>query len=300
MIHQVSTLSSPVLLLGETGVGKEVMANAIHSLSSRRDKPFIRVNCGGLSESLLDSELFGHEKGSFTGATSTVRGRFERAHTGTIFLDEIGELTHAAQVKLLRVLQNKEIERVGGSKTITVDVRIISATHRNLEEMVRQEKFREDLWFRLNVFPITIPQLRHRKEDIHALTNYFIERKSKEMKITQSVRLAPGLTDRMIKYKWPGNVRELENLVERGLIRSRENPFLDFDFIDNAEKTIDFAIKEKSNEDIIPLDTAIKMHIQRALHVCGGRIEGPRGTARLLQIHPSTLRGKMRKLKMYV
>lgn len=181
MVRQVAPLSSPVLLLGETGVGKEVVANAIHYTSSSRSGPFIKVNCGAILENLLDSELFGHERGAFTGAIAQKRGRFERADKGSIFLDEIGELPLQAQVRLLRVLQHKEIERVGGTKSIPVDVRIIAATHRDMEEMVRSGAFREDLWFRLDVFPIMIPPLRRRKEDIPALVHYFVERKSKDL-----------------------------------------------------------------------------------------------------------------------
>lgn len=298
MIHQVSSLSSPVLLLGETGVGKEVIANAIHTLSTRRDKPFIKVNCGGLTESLLDSELFGHEKGAFTGAITTMRGRFERAHTGTIFLDEIGELTPAAQIKLLRVLQHKEIERVGGSKVLPVDVRIISATHRNLEEMVKQNKFREDLWFRLNVYPVTIPPLRQRTQDIPALVNYFITKKSKEMKRTRSIQLAPGAINPLMTYKWPGNIRELQNLVERALIRSQENQLLKFDLL--LDQNGNTHIQDKHPNEINSLDNVIKRHIEKAVHQCNGRIEGKKGAAQLLRIHPSTLRGKMRKLNISV
>ena len=166
MVRQVSQLDSPILLEGETGVGKGLIANTLHRMSKRSEGPFISVNCGAIPDSLLDSELFGHEKGSFTGAIGQKRGRLERAHKGTIFLDEVGELPHQAQVRLLHVLQNKEIERVGGTQTIPVDIRIISATNRNLEEMVKAGKFREDLWYRLNVFPIRIPPLRQRKEDI--------------------------------------------------------------------------------------------------------------------------------------
>ena len=192
MVMQVAPLNSPVLLLGETGVGKEVIANAIHYSSSRKNLPFIKVNCGAIPESLIDSELFGHEKGAFTGASVQKRGRFERAHRGTIFLDEIGELPPQAQVRLLRVLQNKEIERVGGTTSIPVDVRIISATHRNLDDMVRARLFREDLWFRLNVFPIMIPPVRQRKEDIPSLIQYFVEKKSKELKFRKPPVPAPG------------------------------------------------------------------------------------------------------------
>jgi len=175
MVRLVAQSNSPALLLGETGSGKEVIANAIHLTSSRRNGPMIRVQCGAIPETLLDSELFGHEKGSFTGAIARKRGRFERADKGTIFLDEIAELTPEAQVKLLRVLQEKEFERVGGAETIAADVRVIAATHRNLEERVREGRFREDLWFRLNVFPIHIPPLRQRREDIPSLVQYFVE-----------------------------------------------------------------------------------------------------------------------------
>ena len=180
-VRHVAALDSPVLLLGETGVGKDVIANAIHYSSSRKEGPFVKVNCGAIPESLIDSELFGHEKGAFTGATSQKRGRFERADNGTIFLDEIGELPPQAQVRLLRVLQDKEIERLGGTKTIQLDIRIIAATNRNLEEMVKAGQFREDLWFRLNVFPVWIPPLLQRKADIPSLFNHFILQQSKEL-----------------------------------------------------------------------------------------------------------------------
>ena len=227
MVRQVSALDSPVLLLGETGVGKDVIANAIHYASPRGNGPFIKVNCGAIPETLMDSELFGHEKGAFTGALSRKRGRFERAHGGTIFLDEIAELPPPAQVRLLRVLQTREIERVGGTETIDVDIRVIAATHRNLEEMIRAEQFREDLWFRLNVFPITIPPLRERKEDIPALLHHLIEKKSIELKLPGMPKPEPGTIASLTSYNWPGNVRELENLVERALILDRIGP-LDF------------------------------------------------------------------------
>lgn len=180
-VNRVANLNTTVLLLGETGVGKEVIANEIHNYSHRKNGPFIKVNCGAIPESLIDTELFGHEKGAFSGATNQKLGRFERADGGTIFLDEIGELPHQAQVRLLRVLQNKEIERVGGTQSIRVNIRIIAATHRDLNTMVREGKFREDLWYRLNAFPLTIPPLRERKVDIPELLDYFIKRKSKEL-----------------------------------------------------------------------------------------------------------------------
>ena len=226
MVRQVAVLVSPVLLLGETGVGNGVIAKAIHYVCPRRDRPFIIVNCGATPDTLLDSELFCHEKGAFAGALAQKRVRFERANKWTIFLDEIGELPPEAQVRMLRVLQNREIERVGGSQTIPVDMRIIAATNRNLEGMVRSKQFREDLWFRLNVFPIRIPPLRERKEDIPPLVHHFIDRKSRELKLHPSPKLAPGAIERLVAYHWPGNVRELENIVERDLILHKDEPLM--------------------------------------------------------------------------
>jgi len=295
MVRQVSSLDSPVLLLGETGVGKDVISNAIHYGSPRRNGPFIKVNCGAIPEALMDSELFGHEKGAFTGALSQKRGRFERAHGGTIFLDEIAELTSAAQVRLLRVLQSKEIERVGGSKTITVDIRVIAATHRNLEEMIHSDRFREDLWFRLNVFPITIPPLRQRREDIPSLVHHFIERKSIDLKLPGSPTLAPGVIEKLVSYNWPGNVRELENVVERELILNREGP-LDFGDVLMTEEDNDPEKSSIQEENFPTLDEVMKHHIHRALNSTNGRVHGPEGAAQLLGMNPSTLRSRMKKL----
>ena len=223
-VHQVAALNSPVLLLGETGVGKDVIANAIHYSSSRSEEPFVSVNCGAIPDTLIDSELFGHEKGAFTGALAQKRGRFERANKGTIFLDEIGELPLQAQVRLLKVLQSREIERVGGTKTITLDIRIIAATNRNLEEMVKANQFREDLWFRLNVFPIWIPPLRNRRTDLPELLQHFISHKSKELKLPVIPVVSQGTVDLLMDYSWPGNVRELQNVVERALILNPSGP----------------------------------------------------------------------------
>jgi len=299
MVSQVAPLNSPVLLLGETGVGKEVIANVIHYSSERKKGPFIKVNCGAIPEALIDSELFGHEKGAFTGAVSQKRGRFERAHNGTILLDEIGELPLQAQVRLLRVLQNKEIERVGGSNTIPITVRIISATQRNLGDMIKTGKFREDLWFRLNVFPIMIPPLRQRKEDISALVHHFIDRKSKEMKFHTVPPISPFVIDRLKSYHWPGNVRELENVVERTLIQNRGKgegrPLMFEPFILQKKKEKLNDSLEQDNE-IAGLDEVISLHIQRALNATNGKIEGQGGASELLGINPSTLRTKMRKL----
>jgi transcriptional regulator with GAF, ATPase, and Fis domain len=200
-----------------------MIAHAIHNSSPRSNGPFVSINCGAIPDSLIDSELFGHEKGAFTGALSQKRGRFERADKGTIFLDEIGELPAAAQARLLRVLQSREIERVGGVETISLDIRVIAATNRNLEEMVKNRKFREDLWFRSNVFPILVPPLRHRSSDIPSLVKHFIDRKAKELKISATTTLAHGAIDSLMAYDWPGNVRELENVIERAMILHREN-----------------------------------------------------------------------------
>ena len=299
MVRNVATLNSPVLLLGETGVGKEVIANVIHYSSQRKEGPFIKVNCGAIPETLMDSELFGHEKGAFTGAISDKRGRFERAHRGTIMLDEIGELPRQAQVRLLRVLQSKEIERVGGSTTIPLDVRIISATQRNLADMIKTGMFREDLWFRLNVFPIMIPPLRQRKEDIPALVHHFIDRKSKEMKFHTAPTISPITIGFFKSYHWPGNVRELENVVERALIQNRgkgEGSPLVFEPFGVEEKKEKLETFQEKDNEIAKLDDAISSHIQRALNAKNGKIEGPGGASVLLGVNPSTLRTKMKKL----
>ncbi len=293
-VQQVAALNSPVLLLGETGVGKDVIANTIHYSSSRSDGPFVSVNCGAIPDSLIDAELFGHEKGAFTGAFSQKRGRFERADKGTIFLDEIGELPPQAQVRLLKVLQSKEIERVGGDKTISLDIRIIAATNRNLEEMVKQGNFREDLWFRLNVFPIWIPPLRDRNADIPALLQHFINMKSKELNVPAIPELTPGAMDSLMQYHWPGNVRELENIVERSIILYPEGPLTFDEFISSSAKETP-AISEQSLEQE-KLDEVIFSHIQKVLSKTKGKIHGPDGAANLLGINPSTLRGKMNKL----
>ncbi|WP_373500360.1 sigma-54 interaction domain-containing protein [Desulfococcus sp.] len=301
MVRQVAPLDSNVLLLGETGVGKEVVTNAIHYLSPRRNGPLIKVNCGAIPEGLIDSELFGHEKGSFTGATAMRRGRFERAHTGTLFLDEVAELPPAAQVRLLRILQERRIERVGGAKPVPVDVRVIAATHRNLAARVEAGGFREDLWYRINVFPITIPPLRHRKADIPAFVYHFIDRKVRELNLTHRPSPAPGAVERLQRYDWPGNVRELENAVERELIRNQAvNPGGLLRFDDAAAPVS--APPPLTRGSIEPgdaaleLDEAVRRHVARVLGITGGKVQGPKGAAALLGLNPSTLRHRMRKL----
>ena len=294
MVSQVAPLTSPVLLLGETGAGKEVIATAIHNLSPRRNGPFIKVNFGAIPESLMDSELFGHEKGAFTGALFQKRGRFERAQGGTIFLDEIGELTPGVQIRLLRVIQEKEIERVGGTETLQVDIRVITATHRNLEAMLTEGKFREDLYFRLRVFPIVIPPLRDRRADIPALVQHFMMKKAREMGLVEVPTLAPGAIDKLMHYHWPGNVRELQNAIERALILNKERP-LDFDLDEIGHKTATASIPN-DDEDSFGLEQVVSKRIMRALEMTGGRVGGEKGAAKLLKMNPSTLRTKMRKL----
>ncbi|QQR79912.1 MAG: sigma-54-dependent Fis family transcriptional regulator [Deltaproteobacteria bacterium] len=222
LITRVASSHSSVLLCGESGTGKELAAKSIHDQSPRHDKPFIVINCAAIPENLLESELFGHEKGSFTGAYTTRRGLFEEAHTGTLFLDEIGDISLVVQAKLLRVLQNSEIRRVGGSENIKVDVRIISATHRDLSSQIQKKLFREDLFYRLNVITILMPPLRERKEDISLLAYYFMKKFSERMK--KNIREIDSEVLNVLKnYEWPGNVRELENAIERALVLSRSD-----------------------------------------------------------------------------
>lgn len=293
-VQQVASLDSPVLLLGETGVGKDVIANVIHYSSSRSSGPFVSVNCGAIPETLIDSELFGHEKGAFTGALNKKKGKFERANKGTIFLDEIGELPPHAQIRLLRVIQNKEIERVGGFETINLDIRIIAATNRNLEQMVKDEKFREDLWFRLNVFPILIPPLRNRLSDVPSLVQFFIKQKAKELKLPAIPTLAGDVIDMLLDYHWPGNVRELQNVIERALILNPSGPLvIDNLIIPTSIKNTRNTVKDYEEEN---LDKVISNHIIKILNKANGRIHGPGGAADLMGINPSTLRNRIRKL----
>jgi Nif-specific regulatory protein len=236
LIQQVCRTNTTVLILGESGVGKERVAHAIHYDSSRAAKPFVKINCAALPETLIESELFGHERGAFTGAAMGRKGRFEQADKGTIFLDEIGDLPPSIQTKLLRVLQEKEIERLGGNYTIKVDVRIVTATNRDLESLLREGKLREDLYYRLNVFPIVVPPLRERKTDIMLLANHFIEKYAKEQdKRISSV--TPPATDMLMNYHWPGNVRELENCIERAVVLSTDGVIHSYHLPPNLQKT---------------------------------------------------------------
>jgi hydrogenase-4 transcriptional activator len=325
-VEIVAPSDMPVLILGDTGTGKEVVARAIHQRSSRVGKPFIRVNCGAIPPELIDSQLFGHERGSFTGASDQRKGWFERADGGTLFLDEIGELPLAAQVRLLRVLQEHQIERVGGEEWIHVDVRIVAATHRDLASMVHQRTFREDLWYRINMFPILLPRLCERIEDIPALARHFAKRASTNFGLPY-VELASSDIKQLIEYRWPGNIRELQAVMDRAVILGRGTK-LD---IENAlgigiatryepalvtdEPTFYEVIPEQpvrriieatnkppsraemeSDSELNGLDQAIRTHIEKALVLTQGQIEGKRGAANVLRINPHTLRAKMRKL----
>ncbi|MBT6502035.1 MAG: sigma 54-interacting transcriptional regulator [Deltaproteobacteria bacterium] len=291
LARQVAPLNSPALLLGETGVGKEVIAAAIHESSNRREGPFIKVNCGAIPDTLIDSELFGHEKGAFTGAVSQMRGRFERADEGTIFLDEIGELPLQAQVRMLRILQEQTIERVGGSESVKVNIRIIAATHRDLKRMVSQGSFREDLYYRLNVFPIIIPPLRHRKSDIADLALYFIRKKSLELGRYSTPILAPGAEQKLMAYDWPGNVRELQHAMERAVVVCRGQT------IEVEDLSLD---RGPPGEPTLAQHVTLEEHERRYIHAVlqdtGGRIAGPQGAAAILGLPESSLRYRMKKL----
>jgi transcriptional regulator with GAF, ATPase, and Fis domain len=295
-VQHVAPLISPVLLQGETGTGKEVIANAIHHLSPRSGGPFVKVNCGAIPDTLIDSELFGHERGAFTGAVGRKIGRFERASGGTIFLDEIGELPLQAQVRLLRVLQEREIERVGGVETVKVDIRVISGTHRNIEQMVRDGSFRDDLYFRLKVFPISLPPLRDRKPDIPALVQHILKKKTQALGLRWLPTLAPGAMARLLAYSWPGNIRELENVIERALILADGKPL---HFIELAGEEAAPAAKPEPSAGAgrrLSMAAVVKSHIEEALAACHGRVEGPSGAAKMLALNPSTLRFRMRQL----
>jgi len=290
-IEQVAPTDSTVLITGETGTGKELIARAIHSASSRRDRPLVKVNCAALSASLIESELFGHEKGAFTGASGLKIGRFELADGATIFLDEIGELPIDLQVKLLRVIQEGEFERLGSSKTIKADVRIIAATNRQLDLDVKKGLFREDLWFRLNVFPITVPPLRDRREDIPLLVEHLVSVSAKKLgKVISSI--SPATMRSLSEYPWPGNVRELQNVIERAVINSHGSVLRVLEEFEEAPA-------HTSTSAIKTLDEMEREYIVRILEDRDWRIEGRRGAAQVLGIHPSTLRGRMLKFGIH-
>ncbi len=286
-IDQVASQNTTVLLLGETGSGKGMVARAIHRRSSRKDRPMITVNCAALPENLIESELFGREKGAFTGANERQMGRFELADNGTIFLDEIGEMPIGLQVKLLRVIQDGEFERLGSPRTTRVDVRIIAASNRKLEEEIKAGRFREDLFYRLSVFPIAIPPLRKRIEDIPLLVNYFLTKFNK--KIGRQISSVDKETMKSLQgYHWPGNVRELESAIERAVITSPGNALQVLDCCET--------IRNPDTQGVIKtLNDLERDHILQVLQKTGWRIEGKNGAAVLLGINPSTLRARMRK-----
>ncbi len=303
-IDQVAPTDAPVLILGETGSGKEVLARAIHSRSKRADGPVVRVNCGALPPGLIDSELFGHERGSFTGAMNVRKGWFERADGGTLFLDEIGELPLDAQVRLLRILQDGTFERIGAHKPLKVDVRIVAATHRDLQEMVVQGTFREDLWYRISVFPVYLPPLRERIEDIVPLAAHFASRAGKRLG-GAPLTLSMEDIDLLVSYPWPGNVRELATVIERAAILGNGKALrLSGALGPVTRRTGRMTPKEWEGRaaasaavnESMSLDHAMKTHIVQALRATEGRIEGAHGAAARLGINPHTLRARMRKL----
>ena len=297
-VRQVAPTDSTVLILGETGTGKELIARAVHSFSKRKDKPLIKLNCSALPTGLVESELFGHEKGAFTGATEKRTGRFELADGGTIFLDEVGELPPEVQVKLLRVLQEREFERVGGAKTIRVDVRVIAATNRDLAHAVTAGTFRQDLYYRLNVFPVEPPPLRERVQDIPLLVHYFLERYA--AKIGRAITRVPReAMQRLLAYPWPGNVRELENVIERAVILSSGPELTVAPELLPVLPVAPAAAPARTDipgGDPAALHEVDRQHILAVLKRTGWRIDGPQGAARILNLHPSTLRSRMQKL----
>jgi formate hydrogenlyase transcriptional activator len=291
-ISQVSFADSTVLLLGETGTGKELVARAIHNASARSSKLLVKVNCAAIPPNLIESELFGHEKGSFTGATDKRIGKFELANNGTLFLDEIGEMPPDLQVKLLRAIQEKEFERIGGKATVKVNVRIIAATNRDLQKEVGEGKFRQDLFYRLNVFPIMLPPLRERKEDIPLLVAYFMEKFSR---ITGKsiTNISTKAMKKIMAYDWPGNVRELEHFFERTVLMANSNTIRDVQLTPNAA----IAGRKKENEDVLKThEENERDHIIKVLTKCSGKIYGPGGAASILNLRVSTLNSKIRKL----
>jgi transcriptional regulator with GAF, ATPase, and Fis domain len=299
----VARSNVPVLLFGETGTGKEIIARAIHEDSAFRKGPFRRVNCGAIAPDLIDSELFGHEQGAFTGAVSRRKGWFEQADGGTLFLDEVGELSLAAQVRLLRVVQDGEVVRVGGERPIRVSVRLVAATHRDLPVMVEAQTFREDLYYRLSVFPIVIPPLRDRPTDIRAFAEYFADRAANRF----GLRLVP-VSDAdvalLAAYQWPGNVREMTAVMDRAVLLGQGRTLNVAAALGQVAQATPASVvptlapARPADMPIEPLDVVVRRHIEAALTHCRGRVEGPHGAARALRVNPHTLRSRMRKLKI--
>jgi formate hydrogenlyase transcriptional activator len=288
-VERVAPTDSTVLILGETGTGKELIAHEIHNLSARCGRPFVKLNCAAIPFDLLESELFGHEKGAFTGAIAQKIGRFEMADTGTLFLDEIGDLPLALQPKLLRVLQEQEFERLGSGRTHRINVRLIAATHRDLTELVGRNEFRSDLYYRLNVFPVLVPPLRERREDIPLLVSHFVEVFARRM-AKEINHVSPATMGALIEYGWPGNVRELQNLIERAVIRS-DNEVLANPLASSRKEDLDTAIVLKGT-----FVDSQRGFILRALEASGGTIGGPQGAAARLGLKRTTLVSKMKRL----
>lgn len=296
LIKQVAYTDSTVMILGETGTGKELAARAIHLSSPRRKMAMVKVNCAALPQNLIESELFGHEKGSFTGALERRIGKFELAHNSTLFLDEIGELPLELQGKLLRALQEKEIERIGGKTTIKVDIRIIAATNRDLENEVANGRFREDLYYRLNIFPISLPALRHRVDDIELLARHFIQHYS--IRFNKQIKY---ITENALKslqaYDWPGNVRQLEHLIERSVLLA-ENETIESIIIPQLKVRRPTIALNAGGDKVKTILENEREHILATLRLCHGRINGENGAAMMLGVPPSTLASKMKKLSI--
>lgn len=292
LVSQVAPLDTTVLILGETGVGKEGIAKAIHQLSKRKNKPLIKVNCGAIPTSLIESELFGHEKGAFSGASDRRIGKFEQAQGGTIFLDEIGEMPLEAQTKLLRVIQEKELERIGGRTTIKLDIRFITATNRNLYKEVAAGKFRIDLYYRINVFTITLAPLRERREDIPGLVEFFLKKHAK-LSYNQPKKMSPQALEKLLAYSWPGNIRELENVIERHIIIT---PFGVISSIDLLEEETAENQKLRDISKTKSVSDNEKRYILAALTKSNGKVSGKGGAAEILNLPAATLVSKMKKL----
>ena len=290
-IAQVAPTASTVLIQGETGTGKELVARAIHERSPRRERPLVKVNCAALPRDLVESELFGHEKGAFTGATQQRRGRFELADGGTLFLDEAGELPLETQAKLLRVLQEREFERVGGTRSLRTDVRVIAATNRDLHAQVEAGTFRSDLYYRLNVFPIVVPPLRERRDDIPGLVRHFAAKAARKLGRTLDA-VSPAFVEQASAGAWPGNIRELENFVERAMIMSN-GAVLDATDLPPAATPEKKPVVAAEDATLAAME---RTHIRRVLELTSWVIEGQRGAARILGLRPSTLRNRLRKL----
>jgi PAS domain S-box-containing protein len=294
-VKQVAPTNASVLIHGETGTGKELIARAVHCGSNRREHPLIKVNCGAISQSLVESELFGHEKGAFTGAIHERQGRFELANGGTLFLDEIAELPKETQTKLLRVLQEQEFERVGGTKTIKVDVRIIAASHKNLATLSENGEFRQDLFYRLNVFPLFLPALRERKSDIPLLTDWLLKGLAKKLGKKVS-GVSADSQKRMMAYPWVGNIRELQNVLERAAIMSKGEVLELTESLLPLSSNSSAGVNSSVVNSAVSLAVVEKSHIQGVLEQTGWKVSGAGGAAEILGMHPNTLRSRMEKL----